>query len=171
MVQGEVWWVDGFGNAQTNISPEDLATLGIGPGDAVMVQGGVHASTRWPGWAPTGDAERGSPLIHADAHGLMTVAVQRGFGGGVAETAHRSVDRSAGRYVTWSNWMTKTTPATISISSRASRVKTVTGSHSMGDDSGLMTQIHHLHHPAGVHLCNEALPGVEGWVERFGLRV
>jgi len=39
-VQGEVWWVDGYGNAQTNISPEDLALAGIVPGDRVVLQVG-----------------------------------------------------------------------------------------------------------------------------------
>jgi len=77
VVQGEVWWVDGYGNAQTNISPEDMATVGIAPGDPVTVKVGstVH-EVAWVG--AFGDAERGSPLLHTDAHGLMTVAVSEG---------------------------------------------------------------------------------------------
>ena len=28
-VRGEAWWVDTFGNVQTNVSPEDLADIGL----------------------------------------------------------------------------------------------------------------------------------------------
>jgi S-adenosylmethionine hydrolase len=77
VVQGEVWWVDGYGNAQTNISPEDMATVGIALGDTVMVR--VGSTVHEVAWVDAyADAERGSPLIHADAHGLMTVAVSEG---------------------------------------------------------------------------------------------
>lgn len=77
VVQGEVWWVDGFGNAQTNISPEDLALIGVDPGDRVVLQ--VGSSVHEMEWAPTyGSVDRGTPLVHADAHGLMTVAVREG---------------------------------------------------------------------------------------------
>lgn len=31
-VKGEAWWVDHFGNVQTNIGPDDLAEVGIRPG-------------------------------------------------------------------------------------------------------------------------------------------
>jgi len=53
VVQGEVWWVDGYGNAQTNVSPEDLAMIGLAPGDSLT-------------------------LVHTDSYGLMTVAVRGG---------------------------------------------------------------------------------------------
>jgi S-adenosylmethionine hydrolase len=77
VVQGEVWWVDGFGNAQTNVSPEDLAAIGVGPGDEVILTvGSTTHELRWV--AAYGDAEPGSPLVHADAHGLMAVAINGG---------------------------------------------------------------------------------------------
>ncbi|MFH2073433.1 MAG: SAM-dependent chlorinase/fluorinase [Actinomycetota bacterium] len=82
VVQGEVWWVDGYGNAQTNISPEDLALIGIAPGDRVVLQ--VGSATHELEWASAyGAAGRGAPLLHADSHGLMAIAVQ---GGSAAES-------------------------------------------------------------------------------------
>jgi S-adenosylmethionine hydrolase len=77
VVQGEVWWVDAFGNAQTNISPDDLAAIGVGPGDGVILTiGSTTHELRW--LVAYGEADRGSPLLHADAHGLMAVAVNGG---------------------------------------------------------------------------------------------
>ena len=77
VVQGEVWWVDAFGNAQTNISPDDLAAIGVGPGDEVVLTvGSATHRVRWV--SGYGDADPGSPLVHADAHGLMAVAVNGG---------------------------------------------------------------------------------------------
>jgi S-adenosylmethionine hydrolase len=77
VVQGEVWWVDGYGNAQTNISSEDMATVRMALGCTVMVR--VGSTVHEVAWVDAyADAERGSPLIHADAHGLMTVAVSEG---------------------------------------------------------------------------------------------
>ncbi|MCB2223857.1 MAG: SAM-dependent chlorinase/fluorinase [Actinobacteria bacterium] len=77
VAQGEVWWVDRFGNAQTNVSPDDLAALGVGPGDTVEVRVGsaVHA-VPWVG--AYGEVAPGSPLLHADSHGLMALAVRGG---------------------------------------------------------------------------------------------
>lgn len=75
VVQGEVWWVDGFGNAQTNISPEDLELVGIHPGDRIVLQ--VGSTTHEMEWAAAyGSVERGTPLVHADSHGLMAIAVR-----------------------------------------------------------------------------------------------
>ncbi len=77
VVQGEVWWIDGYGNAQTNISPDDLAIIGIRPGDRVALQ--VGSSTHELEWAVSyGEVERNASLIHTDSHGLMTVAVRGG---------------------------------------------------------------------------------------------
>lgn len=76
-VAGEVWWVDGFGNAQTNIAPADLTTLDLAPGDRVAVQIGSEA-VELP-WVRTyGEGERGRPLIHIDSYGLLAIAVRGG---------------------------------------------------------------------------------------------
>jgi hypothetical protein len=74
-VQGEVWWVDGFGNAQTNVSPEDLGAIGLVPGDPVVVR--VGASDHEAVWAGSyGGVDPGETVIHVDSHGLMAVAVR-----------------------------------------------------------------------------------------------
>jgi len=79
VVQGEVWWVDGYGNAQTNISPEDMAMIGVEPGDRVVLQ--VGSTAHEVVWAAAyGEVDEGDPLVHVDSHGLLTVAV----GGGSA---------------------------------------------------------------------------------------
>lgn len=77
-VQGQVWWIDGFGNAQTNVSPDDLALIGIGSGDELqLIMGQGSHVIRW------GDAYQApGPMIHVDAHGLMAIVVP---GGSAAE--------------------------------------------------------------------------------------
>jgi hypothetical protein len=45
------------------------------------------------------------------------------------------------------------------------------GAHPMGDDSGLMSRSITFITRQGCTLCDEALPGIEGWVERFGLEM
>lgn len=76
-VSGEAWWVDRFGNVQTNISPEDLEGVGLGAGDAVTLRIGasIH-SLRWV--SSYADVEEGEPLLHVDSAGLMAVAVRSG---------------------------------------------------------------------------------------------
>lgn len=76
-VLGEAWWVDHFGNVQTNIGPDDLAMAGAGPGDFVMVRVGatVH-SIRWV--SAYSDVEVGEPLLHVDSAGLLALAVREG---------------------------------------------------------------------------------------------
>lgn len=81
-VTGEAWWVDGFGNVQTNISPEDLAQIGVGPGEVVTMKVGstLHSVV----WATSySDVADGDPLLHVDSTGLVAIAVH---GGRAAET-------------------------------------------------------------------------------------
>ncbi|HEX5630610.1 MAG TPA: SAM-dependent chlorinase/fluorinase [Acidimicrobiia bacterium] len=74
-VSGEVWWVDGYGNAQTNVAPEDLEGLGIHPGDDVMVRvGAVEHTMHWVTGYGTGEG----PVIHCDSHGLIAIAIPGG---------------------------------------------------------------------------------------------
>lgn len=77
VISGEAWWVDTFGNAQTNIAPEDLGPLGLGPGDVVIIKVGstIH-SVPWV--TSYGDVAEGEALIHVDSVGLMAVAVRDG---------------------------------------------------------------------------------------------
>jgi len=74
-VSGEVWWIDNYGNAQTNVSPEDLELAGMRPGSPVVLRAGAteHA-VEWTTGYGTGSA----PIVHCDSHGLMAIAVPRG---------------------------------------------------------------------------------------------
>jgi S-adenosylmethionine hydrolase len=73
-VQGEVWWIDGFGNAQTNISPDDLGLIGASPGDELTLTiGPTPHRVTWE------SAYRGSgPALLVDSHGLIAISVPGG---------------------------------------------------------------------------------------------
>lgn len=76
-VSGEAWWVDGFGNVQTNVSPDDLAQIGLSPGEEVTVRIGA-SSQRLP-WVTTySKVEQGDALLHVDSAGLIAIAVRGG---------------------------------------------------------------------------------------------
>lgn len=74
-VDGEVWWVDGFGNAQTNVSPDDLALVGLRPGDPVSVR--IGGSRHEMPWRDSYDTEE-TALVHVDSYGMMAIAVAGG---------------------------------------------------------------------------------------------
>jgi S-adenosylmethionine hydrolase len=76
-VNGKAWWVDTFGNVQTNISPEDLAIAGIAPGKTITVKIGstIHSLL----WATSySEVEEGKGLVHVDSAGLLALAVRDG---------------------------------------------------------------------------------------------
>jgi S-adenosylmethionine hydrolase len=74
-VAGEVWWVDQFGNAQTNVSPDDLQGLGLAPGGEVVVR--VGATSHEMGWVSAyGEGEE--PVVHVDSYGMIAIAVPGG---------------------------------------------------------------------------------------------
>jgi S-adenosylmethionine hydrolase len=76
-IRAEVLWVDGFGNVQLNVSPEDMAAAGFRPGGTVEVV--VGATTRQVGWLTAyGEAEPSGALLHVDSAGLMALAVRDG---------------------------------------------------------------------------------------------
>lgn len=77
VASGEAWWVDQFGNVQTNIGPEDLAGLGLGPGQTVAVQVGSTSHTV-PWVTSYGDVGEGEVLLHVDSVGLLALAVRGG---------------------------------------------------------------------------------------------
>jgi S-adenosylmethionine hydrolase len=77
VISGEAWWVDTFGNVQTNIAPEDLARVGVNPGDTVTVKvGSMLHSVPWV--SSYGDVAEGETLIHVDSVGLLALAVRGG---------------------------------------------------------------------------------------------
>jgi S-adenosylmethionine hydrolase len=76
-VVGEVLWVDHFGNAQLNISPQDLQLVGIGPGtDIVLKIASAEFGIEWVD--AYGNVEEGEGLLHVDSYGQIAVAVRNG---------------------------------------------------------------------------------------------
>jgi hypothetical protein len=76
-IVGEVWWVDRYGNCQTNIGPDALGELGVEQGGAVEMRVGPNViDISWT--TAYGDAEEGHPLLHVDSSGLMAIAVRNG---------------------------------------------------------------------------------------------
>jgi hypothetical protein len=87
-VRGQVWWVDGFGNAQTNVSPDDLRSVGLAPGEAVLVEAaGARLEMVWA--AAYGNGPGG--VVHVDSYGLVAVALP----GGRADEAFGLVEGTA----------------------------------------------------------------------------
>lgn len=76
-VKGEVLWVDHFGNAQTNVSPDDLATIGLEPrADVELIVAGTEHRLPWVeayAHVPEGEA-----LLHVDSYGQIAVAIRDG---------------------------------------------------------------------------------------------
>jgi len=76
-VSGVAWWIDRFGNVQTNLGPDDLAAAGLTPGSNVRVTVG---SMRYDlSWVDTfGDVERGEAMVLVDAAGMVALSVRDG---------------------------------------------------------------------------------------------
>jgi S-adenosyl-L-methionine hydrolase (adenosine-forming) len=77
MVIGEAWWVDIYGNVETNIGPDDLMVIGARPGGQVIVRIGAteHEGTWVEAFGDVGDGEL---AVHVDSAGLMALAVRGG---------------------------------------------------------------------------------------------
>lgn len=88
-VLGEVLWIDHFGNAQTNVTPADLESLGLEHGDEVsMLISGVDRLLPWA--EAYGDVAHGAGLIHVDSYGQIAIAVRDGRAGNVYPLAVRT---------------------------------------------------------------------------------
>ena len=76
-VSGEAWWVDTFGNVQTNISPADLEGAGLGDSGELAVRLGasVHRIRRAATYA---EVRKGELLVHVDSAGLLAIAMREG---------------------------------------------------------------------------------------------
>lgn len=75
-VRGEVLWVDRFGNAQLNVDPEDLQSLGFEPGCTLQVQVGDDVrAVRWV--SAYGEAREGVLVLLVDSYGLLSLAVNQ----------------------------------------------------------------------------------------------
>lgn len=74
VVMGEAWWVDVFGNVQTNVGPEELELVGLRLGDEVVVRVGSRArEARWV--TAYGEVADGELAVHVDSAGLIALAV------------------------------------------------------------------------------------------------
>ncbi len=88
-VLGEVLWIDHFGNAQTNVTPADLESLGLEHGDEVsMLISGVDRLLPWA--EAYGDVPHGAGLIHVDSYGQIAIAVRDGRADNVYPLAVRT---------------------------------------------------------------------------------
>lgn len=77
VITGEAWWVDQFGNVQTNIAPEDMEGIGVTPGETVTIK--VGATMHSVPWVNAyGDVDEGETLVHVDSVGLLALAVRGG---------------------------------------------------------------------------------------------
>ena len=77
MVIGEAWWVDVYGNVETNIGPDDLLVIGARPGSEVTVR--IGAANHEAKWVDSfGDVGDGELALHVDSAGLIAVAVRGG---------------------------------------------------------------------------------------------
>src|SRR5690606_2081247 len=77
VVSGEAWWIDHYGNVQTNISPEDMQAIRLRPGSVVALRAGArHHHVRWV--AAYVDVDDREPLLHVASSGLMALAVRSG---------------------------------------------------------------------------------------------
>ena len=74
--EGEVLWVDRYGNAQLNIDPGDLAALGVEPGGPLEIRCGQDRRTgRWVGsYAEAGPLEL---AVVVDSYGLVSLTLDR----------------------------------------------------------------------------------------------
>lgn len=96
IVSGEAWWVDVYGNVQTNIGPEDLAAIGLVPGDTVTVEvGSTLHSVPWV--TSYGEVEEGAILVHVDSVGLLALAVRGGRADEVLNLSEGAAVTLAGR--------------------------------------------------------------------------
>ena len=74
---GHTWWIDRFGNVQTNIGPEELAEIGISVGDLMKVKIGVNEQEVQ--LVDTfGRVAEGDLMAVVDSQGLVALAVRQG---------------------------------------------------------------------------------------------
>jgi hypothetical protein len=76
-IKGAVLWIDGFGNIQLNIGPDDLVGLGLAVGDDVLVSASMQ-NYRIVWGTSYGAVEEGEAVIHVDSHGQIALAVRGG---------------------------------------------------------------------------------------------
>jgi len=74
--EGEVLWIDRYGNAQLNIDPGDLAALGVEPGGPLEIRCGTDRRTgRWVG--SYAEATPYELAVIVDSYGLVSLTLDR----------------------------------------------------------------------------------------------
>lgn len=74
--EGEVLWIDRYGNAQLNIDPGDLAALGVEPGGPLEIRCGQDRRTgRWVGSYAEANAYELAVVV--DSYGLVSLTLDR----------------------------------------------------------------------------------------------
>lgn len=77
LTTGEVFWIDWYGNVETNVGPEDLALAGAEAGGELELRVGAT-------WHPAryvktfGDVEAGELAVHVDSAGLIAISLSGG---------------------------------------------------------------------------------------------
>lgn len=89
VIEGEVVYVDDFGNIVTNISEDDLSAISVREGDRLIVRVGGEAATLKLCRA-YGEVEVNTPLTIIGSCGLLEISVNQGnasrlFGAGIGE--------------------------------------------------------------------------------------
>lgn len=75
-IDGEVLWVDRFGNCQLNIDPDMFIARAIAPGDGVELH--IGAEIRRARWVDTYASARPAELVLVtDSYGLVSIALDR----------------------------------------------------------------------------------------------
>lgn len=88
-VKGTTWWIDAFGNVQTNISPEDLGSIDLVEGSHITLRLGAEShEVTWV--AAYGHAPDGDLVLVTDSQGLVAISV---VGGSAANHLAIGVDR------------------------------------------------------------------------------
>jgi S-adenosyl-L-methionine hydrolase (adenosine-forming) len=74
--EGEVLWIDRYGNAQLNIDPGDLAALGVEPGGPLEIRCGADRRTgRWV--ESYAEANAFELAVVVDSYGLVSLTLDR----------------------------------------------------------------------------------------------
>lgn len=80
-IEGEVLWVDRFGNVQLNLGPEELEGLGIERGGVAELRfGDTQRVVRWV--EAYGQARTDELVLLVDSYGLVSVALNQGSASG-----------------------------------------------------------------------------------------
>jgi S-adenosyl-L-methionine hydrolase (adenosine-forming) len=75
-IEGEVLWIDRFGNAQLNVDPDMLSARGVAIGDGVEAR--IRDEGRRTRWVTTyADARPSEVVLVTDSYGLLSLAIDR----------------------------------------------------------------------------------------------